>query len=326
MLGQDSKISTSLESKLKNYLNLYWLRPENGLMMAFKSKAFEKLKIESPSLEISCGDGLFFAIHSDGIFDENFDYFKSTRAKQFTQDSIDKSTKYADLYDTCNENYTVPYVQKPTIQFDYGTDWKQGLLDKASKANTHKNLILHDNNNIPFPFSDNFFQTIYSNSIYHTASKANSDKLLSEIYRITKPGGSVGLEVLTPFWFDTLVEMEKYFDEDAIGIFDRKRRAIMPGRQTHAEWNEKIKRAGFKIDEAISVYPNKILLDIYNVGLRPIAHLLIQMADNLSLEERRRIKQEWVNIFYRMFKPLLSVNQSYTLDNSPYIYYLLKKE
>jgi len=187
----------------------------------------------------------------------------------------------------------------------------------------HKNLILHDNNKIPFPFSDNFFQTIYSNSIYHTA---NSDKLLSEIYRITKPGGSVGLEVLTPFMFDTLVEMEKYLDEDAISIFDRKRRKIMPGLQTHAEWNKKMKRAGFKIDEVISVYPNKIILDIWNIGLRPIAHLLIQMTDKLSLEDRRRIKQEWVNIFYRMFKPLLSVNQSYTLDNSPYIYYLLKKE
>jgi len=74
------------------------------LLLTFKSKVFENLKIESPSLEISCGDGLFFAIHSGGIFDENFDYFKSTRAKQFTQDSIDKLTKYADLYDICNEN------------------------------------------------------------------------------------------------------------------------------------------------------------------------------------------------------------------------------
>ncbi len=310
-------MGNTIEDRLKNYLNLYWLRPENGLLQTFKSKVFEDFEITSPSLEISCGDGLFYAIHLDGKFREDFDYFQSTKAQEFSHNS------FVDIYDHYDENYNVPYIEKPTKQFDYGTDWKQALLDKAAKAQVHKNLILHDNNKLPLPFQDNFFKTIYSNSVYWVQ---NVKDLLADIYRITSPGGLVALEVMTPHMFETLKEMENFFDKDAISILDRKRRETMPGLYDYDEWNKRMNESGFKIVKVKSVYPNKILLDIWNIGLRPISHLLIQMSDKLSTDDKRKIKKEWVDIFYKIFKPLLQVNQSYTLDKSPYLYYLLKKE
>jgi len=63
------------QEKLKTFLNLYWLRPENGLITTFKSHAFNNFRFESTSLDLSCGDGLFMAIHLGAEFTENFDYF-----------------------------------------------------------------------------------------------------------------------------------------------------------------------------------------------------------------------------------------------------------
>ena len=87
-----------LESKLESFLNLYWLRPENGLITTFKSQAFENFKFQSPSLDLSCGDGMFMAIHLGALFDFDFDYFKSTKANEFNHSNI------IDIYDAFDEN------------------------------------------------------------------------------------------------------------------------------------------------------------------------------------------------------------------------------
>ena len=49
------------------------------------------------------------------------------------------------------------------------------------------------------------------------------------------------------------------------------------------------------------------------------------MADSLSVKERKKIKEEWVDIFFELFKPLFSLKQSYTPENAPYLYFQLKK-
>ncbi len=306
----------SLEDRLKNYLNLFWLRPEKALLCAFNSKVFEDLKFESPSLDLSCGDGLFMAIHHGGVFKENFDSFASTRASEFSH------SKFIDIYNNFEENYAVKFVKKPELEIDVGSDWKQKLLDKSSKLDLYRELILHDNNKIPLPFPDNHFKTIYSNAVYWVE---NVEVLLDDLYRITKPSGTVGLALLTPYLLETLDEFEKFLSPDAIEILDRQRRQTMPGLKKYDDWNRIIRNTGFEIKEVRSVYPHKMIVDIWNVGLRPISHLLIQMSNSLSDEERVKIKSEWVEIFYKLFKPLLNLPQTYTLENSPYLYYILKK-
>ena len=316
-MQNQERMKNLLESKMKSFLNLYWLRPENGLITTFKSKALENLKIESPSLDLSCGDGTVMAIHLGAIFDSDFDFFKSTKAREFSH------SNFIDIYDDYNENYEVKYVKKPDIKIDYGADWKQSLLDKAAKLDLYKNLVLHDNNKLPLPFSDNFFKTVYSNSVYWVKEP---EKLISDIYRIIAPGGNVSLELVTPHHYETLVDLEQFLSPKAIEILDRNRRADAIGMREYSEWKEMIENAGFQIKEVNSVYPHKMMMDIWNIGLRPISHLLIQMADTLNAQERKRIKQEWVDIFFELFKPFLTIKPSYTLENSPYLAFLLVKK
>ena len=87
-------VNDSLEKKLRDYLQLYWLRPENALLTTFKSKAIEDYSFSSPALDISCGDGLFMFLHLGGKFEFNFDYFKNTSAKEFSHE------QFIDIYDS----------------------------------------------------------------------------------------------------------------------------------------------------------------------------------------------------------------------------------
>jgi hypothetical protein len=66
-------------------------------------------------------------------------------------------------------------------------------------------------------------------------------------------------------------------------------------------------------------------MDIWNIGMRPISHLLIQMSEAMSSEERIKIKKEWVDIFFELFKPLLNLSTQYPLEESPYLLFVLKK-
>jgi len=308
-------MTSSLENKLMKFLNLYWLRPENGLMMAFKSENIETMKFESPSLDLSCGDGMFMFTHLGGTFSNQFDYFKSTNADKFSHDST------IDIYDKFDPDYSPEIISYPKVKIDYGLDWKQNLLDKASKLNIHDKLILHDNND-KLPFSDNFFKIVYSNSLYWVD---NIDLILSELHRSLHPDGQIFLQIMTPYHIETLDKLEKLFSKEAIDILDRNRRKSYLSLRKYEEWVELFTKSGFKIKEIKNSYPNEFVLDLWNVGLRPIAHLLIQMSEALSSEKYLEIKKHWVDIFYKLFKPLLYSPETYKFETSPYLLFVLEK-
>lgn len=307
----------SLEDKLRRYLELYWLRPENGLLCAFKSRGFDDLPLHSPSLDICCGDGLFMFLHLGGRCGADFDYFVSTRADEF------EHNRFVDIFDSFGAAYDVPVITRPTDTIDQGTDWKQALLDKASRLNLYGSLTPHDINCTPLPFAEQHFQTIYSNAIYWTK---NVEMLLADIRRMLLPGGQAILEVMTPYFLETLDEMEPYLSAQALHILDRGRRQTMPGGRTVDEWRLVMQSAGLVIEECRCVYPAKVLLDIWNIGLRPISHLLIQMTDSLPSERRSEIKREWVDIFFELFKPLLSIPSDYSLERAPYLLFVVRRK
>ncbi len=310
-------IMDTIEVKLKKFLNLYWLRPENGLLTTFKSHAISSYDFEGPSMDLSCGDGLFMFLHLGGILDDEVDYFISTKAKDFSH-----SKEFIDIYDSYSEDYFVKIKKNPETKIDYGLDLKQQLLNKASKLDIYTNLVCHDNTN-PLPFEENTFNFIHSNSVYWVN---NPEKLLSEILRILKPGGKAILELMTPYHHQTYSDISSFLSEQAISILDRNRRSSMPGVKTYNEWTDIITKCGFEISNASSVYPNRLIVDISNIGLRPISHLLIQMSQYLPKEKRIELKQEWVNIFYELFKPLLTLSDDSDLDVSPYVLYELTKK
>jgi len=268
-------------------------------------------------MEISCGDGATMFIHQGGEFPVDFDYFIETKSSEF------KHSSFVDIYDLYSENFTIPTIKRPQFQIDVGTDWKQNFLNKASKLNFYKELVLHDNNNTPLPFSDKHFKTIFSNSIYWVD---DVEALLKDIRRMLRDDGTLVLELMTPYHLQPLKDMKAYLNDEAISILDRKRSVTMPSCRSYAKWKELMIKNGFPVRSSKVIFPNKLLVQIWNIGLRPISHLLTQMTESLSAEKRRQLKAEWVNIFHILLKLLLSLEQNYTLDEAPYFCLLIEKD
>ncbi len=302
--------------KLRSFLNLYWLRPENGLLATFKSEAFADIPFVSPSLDISCGDGIFMFIHLGGSFHEDFDTFFATRASEFKHD------QFVDIYDSYRQDYHPKIITPPQTKIDQGTDWKQALLDRAKVLGLYGGLQVHDNNITPLPFADESFQTIYSNSVYWVKDVM---ALLKDIHRMLKPGGRAVLEVLSPYILEPLDRFEKILGPKATAILNRQRRETMPGGHTYDQWREIFEKAGFNIESARNTIPNTFLVEMWNVGLRPISHLLIQMVDKLDPDERRAIKQEWVEILMELCLPLLDIPVDIEMEKAPYMMFSLVK-
>jgi SAM-dependent methyltransferase len=297
----------------KQYLNFFWLRPENAIQCGLRSKQLRHIHFDSPSIDISCGDGMFMFYHFGGETLPEFDAFISTNAKNFSHD------KFVDIYNIVDPNYIVDVVRKPSQQIDYGTDWKPSLLDKAKQLGIYKNLMVWDNNKLPMPFDNDYFQTIYNNSLHWIE---DPEQLLLDNYRMLKPGGYAIFQAITPFQLETLDELESLMPSSAIKILNRNRRETMKGRRTYSDWCKLFTDCGFELEEASNVFPDKMLIDLWNTGTRPISHLLIQMVDALDKKERQRIKKEWVDICYEILYPLLSLDETYSLEDSPHLQFV----
>jgi SAM-dependent methyltransferase len=308
----------SIDAQFRKYLNFLWLRPENSFVATLKSLSLKStMEFKTPSLDISCGDGMFTFMHLGGELDERFDRFVNTRAKEFKHDN------FVDIYDGWDELKPIPIKTSCSTQISVGTDWKQGMLDRARELGVYQDLKLHDNNRLPLPFEDELFETIYSNAIYWIS---NPTELLSDMRRVLSPMGQTHLHMMTPTFLQTLDEMESWTSPEGRYILNRQRRETMPGLRTLRENEVIFDAAGFKVDGVESVFPHKLLIDIWNIGTRPLSHLLIRMAESLSPEDRLDIKREWVNILYALLRPFITLPQSYELDKAPLLLFHLSKK
>ena len=307
---------TSSGELFRTLLTYDWLRPERAIMRYFKLSSLGRVSIDGPSLDLSCGDGSLMFLHFGGRFDEVFDHFLATRADEFSHD------KFVDIFDVEGARLP-PIVQLPTGGFDVGADWKKGLLDKARHFGAYQELVLHDNNNLPLPFDDGAFETVHSNAVYWVN---DVPALMRDIVRITKPGGKAIFQVMTPELYGTLDRLEVMLPQNAISILDRNRRATAPGVYDYGGWSDVIAQAGFQIESVEPVFPAENLLDIWNVGLRPIAHLLTRMANTQSPENRLEIRAEWVDIFYEILGPMVLWPMSYQSSEAPYLQFIARRQ
>ena len=306
---------TSSEELFRSLLTHDWLRPERAVMKYFKLASLGRVSIEGRSLDLSCGDGSLMFLHFGGRFDETFDHFLATRADEFSHD------KFVDIFDVEGADLP-PIAQQPSGGFDVGADWKKGLLDKARHFGAYQELVLHDNNEIPLPFDDGAFETIHSNAVYWMD---DVPALLRDMVRITKPGGKAVFQVMTPELYGTLDRLENVLPANAVSILDRNRRATAPSVYDYDGWSGEIEQAGFQIESVESVFPAENLLDIWNIGLRPIAHLLTRMANTQSSETRMSIRAEWVDIFYEILGPMVVGPMSYQAPEAPYLQFIARR-
>lgn len=309
------KLTAELARILKFSLDTQWLRPESVMFAYFKIKSMRSVDFESPSLELACGDGTTMFAAMGGEFEFDYDVYVDTHAAAF------KHEKFVDIFDH-DTGYQPPIKTRPIHKIDHAIDWKPALLQKAERLDLYENTSVHDMNELPLPFEDETFKVVFSNSLYWME---NVVPVMTDIRRILKPGGRMVVQLTTSEFLSTLDKLEPTLSSDAINILDRSRRATMPSGRPTSEWESLVKGLGYEIERIESVFPAQFLMDFWNVGSRPFAHLLIQMLEELSPERRREIKKEWIKILGTLMEPLANLPQTCPVEKAPYILLVARK-
>lgn len=290
MPAQPSPVPTAL---LRRFIQAYWLRPENALWMTLRSLTLSREAMKHPSVDMSCGDGIFSFLHMGGELDAQFDVFRSVTPLSA------KGPRPADMFDHVKADYAPPVTRPPVSKIDVGEDCKESMLAKAATLNFYEKLVRHDNNT-PLPFRDAEFQTVYCNSAYWVD---RIDAFLAELRRVTRPGGRVILQV-------KLESMKRFTLEAHRGLLgDRFLEVIgsrfesWPTLADRATWERRFTSAGWTIESA-TPFVTGAHARLWDVGLRPLAPLLIRMADGLDPANRKSIKTDWVNLMLDILEPL----------------------
>lgn len=301
---------------LRRFIQTYWLRPENALWMTLRSDALSRYPLEHPSIDLSCGDGVFSFLHFGGEFDPAFDVFTSVTAVDSRSDGR------ADMFDHMAEDYQPLITSPPGDTIDVGTDVKQTALRKAARLDFYGRLVEHDNND-PLPFEDNAFRAVYCNSAYWVRE---IDRFLAELARITQPGGHVVLQVkLASLARYTLAAHRAILGDRFLDIIDRGRSECWPSLADRSTWESRFTAANLSIVDA-TPFVTKTHAHIWDIGLRPIAPLLVKMTKAIAAETRAAIKREWVGLFCELLGPLCEpdLDLSGTPDEPAEIQYVLR--
>jgi len=299
---------------LSELLNVFWLRPETALWREIDIRAMSTFEITSPSPDLGCGDGVFSFIRAGGRFDLSFDAFRSV-----TQ--LDMFFQNADIFDSYNENISIAVTQHPNYRIDVGFDHKNTLLQKANKLGIYGTLTQGDANQA-LPFADETFNSVFSNIIYWLDSPAAT---ITEISRILKPGGNACLmlpNITFPQYsfYNQLYLKGKDTNLKFLEMLDRGRFADnIRQAKSLRDWETIISRAGLKIERS-QPHLSKPIIQIWDIGLRPLFPILLEMVNEIPLDKLATIKLKWINTMRSFIQPLLEIERMSPGDCQPAFY------
>ncbi len=287
----------SLE-KQRRFINAYWLRPENAFWMYLRSEALSLVPIRGPIADLGCGDGVFSFLHADGVFAPEFDVFGAVARLEEVQ------TNDADIFDHVDDDYAPGIVSPPTFRIDVGTDLKSNLLGKADRLGFYDRLTPCDHN-VALPFSDDSFETVYCNTAYWVE---NVEGFLAEVARVTRSCGTVVLQVKLDAIADyTMQSHGSVLGDRWMGLMNRGRIECWSSVCDRLTWESRFASAGLEIVGEVPI-ATRTHAHIWDIGLRPIAPMLIKAMNAIHPHLRAEIKRDWVDLFAELLRPFCDSN------------------
>ena len=296
---------------LKQLLNVFWLRPETALWREIDILTMQAFEMRSPSLDLGCGDGTFSFIRAGGEFDRSFDAFRSVS-------QLDQFFQNVDVFDSYDEKLSSAVSKHPKYQIDVGFDHKINLLKKAGQLGLYRSLKQGDaNQSLPFP--DASFNSTFSNIVYWLDSP---QFVISEISRILKPGGIACL-MLPNITFPQFSFYNQLYKEGGdtrwkfLEMLDRGRFADnIRQAKSLAEWEAMFEQSGLKI-ECHHSHLSKLTIQVWDIGLRPLFPVLLEMANELSPEKLITLKTKWMQTMMAFIEPLIEIDKTIPGNEQP---------
>lgn len=310
------KINTTLDQ----LLNTYWLRPETALWRQIDMTAMQGFSFKSPSLDLGCGDGNFSFIRAGGCFSKEFDAFQSIS-------NLGKFFKNADVFNSSGLKGKPVITRKPNYKIDWAFDQKKNLLARAASLGFYRNFELGDANK-PLPFPNQTFRSLFSNIVYWLDNPAF---VIKEIARVLKPRGQACLMLpnttLAEFSFYNQLYLKTGKQEWAfLSKLDRGRFSEnIKQVKTAKNWEALFSLAGLKV-KTHKRHLSKTVVQMWDIGLRPLFPVLYKMVDSLKPNQLGVIKNEWVSILKNFLEPLARMDNRLGQGIDPAFHcYILEK-
>jgi len=299
---------------LENFLNLYWLRPEVAVWRTLDVLQIEHIKINSPSIDMGCGDGSFMFTALGGKTDYNFDVYRT----------MSKTNNFFGRSDIHNQktNLKPKIIIKPKHSVTVGLDLKQNLLDKAETFHIYEKVI-HHNANYKLPFGDEEFKTIFSNTFYWTK---NIEKTLTETKRVCSDSGKL-IIFLPDEKFKNLLIYNKFLKGGYkwAKILDRGiYKNVGKHCYTFEKWESIFNKIGFKIENH-SNFLTEEFIKLWNIGLRPYSPFLIEMSNKLDVNSRTKIKKRVIKEMMPLLKSYVDYEMTKVGKNNCFHMFVLSK-
>lgn len=302
-------------------LNVFWLRPETAIWRELDIQAMQDFEFNSPSLDLGCGDGMFSFIRAGGEFCRDYDAFRCMT-------DLDKFFDNVDVFDASDKIAPPVVTRFPDYRIDCAYDLKENLLKKAANLEFYKELK-QGNANEPLPFADQSFKSVFSNIIYWLDVPQLA---LNEISRILKPGGRACLMLPNR----TLPEFS-FYNQNYVKTGDKSfafLEKLDRGRfadnirqaRSEDEWQVMFDAANLKRVTHVA-HLSKTVIQIWDIGLRPLFPVLMKMANSLQEDHLLEIKEEWVSILRQFLEPVILLDGELGQGKEPAFHcFILEKE
>lgn len=287
----------SVNSYLDQLLNIHWLRPETALWRTFDCLLMEKYgQFSGCSADFGCGDGTMSFVMAGGRM-QNYDVFMDVG-------DLHGYNAGADIYNQRTDVSVETNQSLLRYGFEWGIDHKDGLIDKAKRfAPFYKNNLVFDLNR-KLPFEDSYFDSAFSNILYWLD---DMDAVLSEWQRVIRTKGR--LHIFVP---NNTFKQKSWLYYQAphtgnlryLNYFDRGYNALIHHCYDRMTWQSIFQKNGFAVSDH-HLYLTDPVMNLWNIGTRPVAPLLINMAGKLSSADRTAVKEEWVDYFRRFLAPIV---------------------
>lgn len=279
---------------LRELANLCWARPENALWTTRVMQAMDPVEFERPILDLMCGHGMWSFIRAGGDLGPGWDYYRGLR-------DLDRYQEGIDVQDTFSEDYKPDITRKPAYRIDCGLDWKANSLKKCETLNFYDRLI-QANCNDPLPLKDGEFKTVFSNTVYWVD---DIEHILRELARVVHPEGKVVLLNYLPTINAYLDIYRGHVSDEWLTLIDRNRSNENKHIFDKQGWVALFDRCGLETTDYIPTV-NQLYAHIWNIGLRPFAGYILDMAQTLSPEKYAEMKRGWVDTLATLMEPLLT--------------------
>ena len=289
--------------------------------MLGRASEFLGERIQQPSLEFGCMDGLNTCVLLGGEFPFSYDVFEEAR---WDKESHLRSTLQDDYYNATKDDIQVALLKTSTQRLTVGVDWKQAHFIKAERLKVFDRFSNWDPTKGMPDVESGSVSTIWAPNIYWMPEVAF---VLKELRRVLRDDGRVvtigpDLALLRHMFFRfSQVAPQAWLNDLDRGRFQN----ASQNARSLEDWGKLFSAQGFSISRHDQFIPS-LVGEVYDIGFRPMFAVLLNMREKIqssSIEEMLALKREWVSSLSALSAPFCDETWMRKMGN-PFLWHIFE--